>query len=431
MAVKKATKATTEKKPKKYCPKCNSTLAVSAFYLLKTKEPSDLCKKCETLLVDPFEESTFTSLLEKYDVPYIRQKWNTLRDRAYIKDPKKFNATAVFGKYISCMKIKPWNQYSWADSERLQAEADADRKEYLDNHPEIVERERNLEIMFKKGEISNVQYQLMLSGELDDTVNATEQVMYLTHLANPPKLKDENDFSALVNANNPLGGPNPYDEKKIDTLDDTFGVEIEEEERNQLQLKWGKYYKLSELIELEKFYSDMAASFDIQDADTEAALKLICKTNLKMNQAIDMGDVESFNKLQRSYDAMRKSAKFTQAQNKEGKGDFVDCVGSLVAYCEKEGGRIPRWDITYPMDMIDEAIVNLKKYTRELIDRDTSLAQQIEDFIKQKKAQEAADADVAEALANGDGIVHLSDEDLTKERERITSEREGDEMIDS
>lgn len=431
MAVKKTTRKTPEKKPKKYCPKCNSTLAVSAFYLLKTKEPSDLCKKCETLLVDPFEESTFIYLLEKYDVPYVRQKWNTLRDRAYIKDPNKFNATAVFGKYLASMKIRPWTEYGWADTDKLQAEADADRKEYLDNHPEVVERERNLEIMFKKGEITNIQYQLMLSGELDDTVNATEQVLHLTNAVNQPKSKDENDFSALANANNALGGPNPYDEKKIDTFDDTFGVEVNEEERNQLQLKWGKYYKLSELIELEKFYADMAASFDIQDADTEGALKLICKTNLKMNQAIDMGDIESFNKLQRSYDAMRKSAKFTQAQNKEGKGDFVDCIGSLVAYCEKEGGKIPRWDISYPRDMIDETIMNLKKYTRELIDRDTSLAQQIEDFIKQKKAQDAAEADAAEALINGDGVVHISDEDLAEERERIAAEREGDEMIDS
>ena len=81
--------------------------------------------------------------------------------------------------------------------------------------------------------------------------------------------------------------------------------------------------------------------------------------------------------------------------------------------------------------MIDETIMNLKKYTRELIDRDTSLAQQIEDFIKQKKAQETAEADAAEALVSGDGIVHLSDEDLAEERERIAAEREGDEMIDS
>jgi len=32
-------------------------------------------------------------------------------------------------------------------------------------------------------------------------------------------------------------------------------------------------------------------SFDIQDADSKNTLIFICKTDLKMNQAIDCGDV--------------------------------------------------------------------------------------------------------------------------------------------
>jgi hypothetical protein len=84
-------------------------------------------------------------------------------------------------------------------------------------------------------------------------------------------------------------------------------------------------------------------SFDIQDADSKNTLIFICKTYLKMNQAIDCGDVEGYQKLSRVYDALRKSAKFTAAQNKEEKADFIDSVGELVAYCEKNGGKIPRY----------------------------------------------------------------------------------------
>lgn len=54
-----------------------------------------------------------------------------------------------------------------------------------------------------------------------------------------------------------------------------------------------------------------------------------------MNQALDCGDVDGFQKLSRVYDTLRKSAKFTAAQNKEQKNDFVDCIGEMVAYCEK------------------------------------------------------------------------------------------------
>ena len=39
---------------------------------------------------------------------------------------------------------------------------------------------------------------------------------------------------------------------------------------------------------MEKTYNDMINSFDIQDADTKNTLVLICKTLLKMNEAINI-----------------------------------------------------------------------------------------------------------------------------------------------
>ena len=129
-------------------------------------------------------------------------------------------------------------------------------------------------------------------------------------------------------------------------------------------------------------------SFDIQDSDTESTLILICKTYLKMNQAIDMGDMDGYQKLSRVYDTLRKSAKFTAAQKKEQQENFVDCVGSLVAYCEKEGGRIPKFEITVDQDIVDTVINDLKDYTSSLIKEDPSLSQQIEDYIKKKEATE-------------------------------------------
>ena len=118
-------------------------------------------------------------------------------------------------------------------------------------------------------------------------------------------------------------------------------------------------------------------SFDIQDADSKNTLIFICKTYLKMNQAIDIGDVEGYQKLSRVYDQLRKSAKFTAAQNKEEKADFIDSVGELVAYCEKNGGQIPRYEIKTPYDIVDKIINDLKEYNRSLIYEDTALARQI------------------------------------------------------
>jgi len=58
-------------------------------------------------------------------------------------------------------------------------------------------------------------------------------------------------------------------------------------------------------------------SFDIQGAARIDTLKMICKTSLKMNEAIDSGDIDAYQKLSRVYDSLMKSAKFTEAQNKD------------------------------------------------------------------------------------------------------------------
>jgi hypothetical protein len=56
------------------------------------------------------------------DVPYVPEEWNILRDKAYAKNPAKKNDVAVFGKYLSKMKLKQWKDKTWADSEELQRE---------------------------------------------------------------------------------------------------------------------------------------------------------------------------------------------------------------------------------------------------------------------------------------------------------------------
>jgi hypothetical protein len=72
-----------------------------------------------------------------------------------------------------------------------------------------------------------------------------------------------------------------------------------------------------------------------------------------------------------------KSAKFTEAQNKEDKADFVDSIGQMVDYCEKVGGAIPRHEIKVPYDISDKIIDDLKAYNKSLIYEDKSLAEEM------------------------------------------------------
>jgi hypothetical protein len=156
---------------------------------------------------------------------------------------------------------------------------------------------------------------------------------------------------------------------------------------------------------------------------------MICKTSLKMNQAIDCGDVDTYQKLSRVYDAMMKSAKFTEAQNKADKTDFVDSVGQLVAYCEKEGGQIPKYEITVEKDVVDTIITDLKRYNKSLIYEDKSLAQEIEQYLKNREAAEQMKRDRAAALAQGLDDVELEDDDYADFKEAIESDQAEDRRL--
>jgi hypothetical protein len=143
-------------------------------------------------------------------------------------------------------------------------------------------------------------------------------------------------------------------------------------------------------------YNEMTHSFDIQDADTINTLLLICKTNLKMNQALDIGDLDGYQKLSRVFDSLRKSAKFTAAQNKEEKNDFVDSVGELITMCERDG-FIPKYSTDIPQDKVDATLKDMNNYLHKLVTQDLGFGQQIEDALKkiqiQKEMNEAAEAE--------------------------------------
>ena len=155
----------------------------------------------------------------------------------------------------------------------------------------------------------------------------------------------------------------------------------------------------------------MTESFDIQDADTINTLKFICKTNLKMNQALDSGDLDGYQKLSKVSESLRKSAKFTAAQNKEEKNDFVDSVGELIGMCEREG-FIPKYVTDIPQDKVDATLKDMNDYLHKLVTQDLGFGQQIEDALKkiqiQKEMNEAAEQGEQE-LTDDDYIDYLDE----------------------
>lgn len=361
----------------KACQKCGKVMDETAqFYLRKNGTRMDLCKKCLTMHINNYEPDTFLWILKDMDLPYVPEEWNVLRDRAFEtarQKGKALDGMSVFGKYLSKMKLKQWKSYGWEDSEKLQA-INAEKKKAVE-----VEREKyeeHLKEQLESGEINESQYRTLVSTSTQNQEQLYAQPIVMDMVDNP--YGDGSDFMP--------------EEDLID-----LGEELTEDDKKYLAMKWGRLYKPAEWIELEKTYKEMTESFDIQDADTTNTLILICKTNLKMNQYLDSGDIEGFQKISKVSESLRKTAKFTAAQNKEDKDEYVDSVGELISMCEREG-FIPRYVTDVPQDKVDATLKDMNDYVKKLVTQDLGFGQQIEDALKkiqiQKEMEESFDQDV-------------------------------------
>jgi hypothetical protein len=389
------------------CEKCGKQMQDVNFYTYKNGQKTELCKSCLTMHIDNFNPDTFLWLLEKMDVPYIPEEWNTLRDRAFAKNPN-LNGTSVFGKYLSKMKLKQFKDYSWADTEKIQA---LNEERLQANNAERAAYDEEIKKRFEDGEISEAEYKTLTS---TSSQNAATELQHINNLGQPQ-----------------FNGNNPYNENNFvpeDQLPD-LAAELTDEDKTYLLMKWGRFYTPNEWIELEKTYNEMTNSFDIQDADTINTLLLICKTNLKMNQSLDSGDIEGFQKLSKVSESLRKSAKFTAAQNKETKEDFVDCIGNMVAYCEEKGGQIPKYELNYDLDLVDKVISDMKDYTKNLIYEDKALAKQIEDYLKKRDISEQQKKDKALAKEKGQDEIILEDEDYQEYYENVEEQKQLDKTL--
>ena len=347
-----------------YCEKCLHTLKADQFYGSNnlTKYPEGKlkqCKKCLTLHVDNFNPDSYLWILQECDVPYLPDEWNKLL-ATYGKDRSKLSGTTIIGRYLSKMKLKQWRDYRWKDTEFLQ------------------------EITNKKIE-ETMKRQGYEAAEIAQAI-ATSSTPIPQGVLEQPIYQEQNSFLAPAAEDyfaNQSGGQ------------DDFVDDLTDEDRTYLRLKWGKTYKPEEWIRLEQLYEEMMASYDIQGAGHIDTLKLVCKTSLKANQLIDIGDIEGFQKMQKAYDSLMKAGKFTAAQNKAESGEFVDSIGELIELCEKQG-YIERYYIESPKDKVDLTISDMQRYTRTLIEEETNLPIMVEKALREIEKEDKANSENTE-----------------------------------
>ena len=386
-----------------YCDKCKKTMRADQFYGSNNTEKYPegklkICKQCMTLRVDNWDPETYMWILQECDVPYIPEEWNKLM-LSYAKDRSKVTGTTIIGRYLSKMKLAQFKQYRWQDSEFLQDMANKKTEETM-----------------KRQGYSAAEIATVLSGQ------------QLTMPDKPLEMPDLTPDPAVFGYESAMPQQEDYFAEQIG-IDIDLGADLTDEDKRYLLIKWGKAYKPEEWVKLEQLYKEMEESYDIQGAGHEDILKLVCKTSLKANQLLDIGDVDAAQKMVKMYDGLMKSGKFTAAQNKAENGEYLDSIGELVVICEKEG-FIPRYYTGGPNDRVDETLMDLKNYTHSLVVDEMNLGNLIENAVKQMVEQESKeeDEDVEEELEY-DNLDELKDEDFADFGEFIEEEELSDEEL--
>lgn len=375
-----------------YCKKCFRTMGQEQFYgsnnLEKYPEGKlDTCKKCITMHVNNWEPDTYLWILQECDVPYIPDEWNKLMASYANKD--NVTGMTILGRYLSKMKLKQHKQYRWKDTEFLQQLADSKTEQTM-----------------KRQGYDAAEITMALE---KNKIVIPEEGFKEPEYAAPAPEEDYFAFQSGAEADDP-------------------SFELTDEDKTYLRLKWGKTYKPEEWIKLEQLYEEMMNSYDVQGAAHIDTLKLLCKTSLKANQLIDIGDVEGFQKMSKVYDSLMKSGKFTAAQNKEANGEFVDSIGELIDMCEKQG-YIERFYVDTPNDRVDLTIQDMQRYTRSLIEDETNLTLMVEKALRENAKEDTEDAnnkdsDITDDLF--DDEVDLTDEDFADFQAFLDEEIEND-----
>ena len=384
-----------------FCKKCNRTMRGTEFYTSNNLEkfPNDgkldQCKKCVTMHVDNYNPDTYLWIIQDIDVPWVPDEWNKLLAK-YGQDKSKLTGMTILGRYLSKMKLKQYKDYRWKDTEHLREVANS-----------------KIETTTKQSGYS--------AAEIAEVIEKATFKIPDGELVEPPHPESQQSFQAENYFQ-------PEEEEEIDDLD------LTDDDKIYLRLKWGKAYKPEEWVRLEQLYNEMMESYDIQSAGHIDTLKLLCKTSLKANQLIDIGDVEGFQKMSKVYDQLMKSGKFTAAQNKAEQGEFVDSISELVTLCEKEG-FIPRYYTDGPMDRVDETLEDMKHYTHSLVTEEMNLGNLIENAVKQMAREEAKpseeDSDDEEITLESlsKEVVPLTDEDYEEYNDFLEDQIEEDNKL--
>ena len=413
------------------CESCGRTLNPQQFVKYTDGRRCEICIDCMCTGVDNTDMKTFLHILRHFDVPFKAALWARYSNTAFTKNPMGFGPTSVVGKYIRVMHMKQYSNMHYRDSDRealVVPDAqirrpsnvadvwgplerledlheplppppfeDADETTpYADRARRMMENKSDRESMSKT-------VQDLIDAGATPSEAAAAVPSWSGSLPSVKEVKDDgtvsrkkqpdiqsSTFGANANANVDVGAvPGLLMQMNTGRNDETVLNTLTPEDQQYLIAKWGAYYTPSQWVRMERMYNEYAQEYELS-VDRAETLRKICATSVKMDEALEQGDVNSYRALAGVFDQQRKSANFTEQQNKEGRQRPLDTVGEMIAMCEREQGPIPQWanPDEYPRDKIDQTIRDYKTYVSNLVRNEMGLGAIIESFVAKLEENE-------------------------------------------
>ena len=138
---------------------------------------------------------------------------------------------------------------------------------------------------------------------------------------------------------------------------------------DEMLTRWGGSYSKSEVIYLEKFYRDMHITHTIVTPQHEKALVLICKLQLKMDNALEADDMTGFSKMHGEYQKLLQSSGLRPIDKIGGaEASGMRSFSQIFEEIERDGFIKPA-PIEENQDIVDKTIQYIMNYTKRLLNK--------------------------------------------------------------
>lgn len=162
---------------------------------------------------------------------------------------------------------------------------------------------------------------------------------------------------------------------EVDTLNykntndlDISDDDIYEKATPDVKRKWGTGYSDKEYYELEQTWKDMITSNDINTPQHKKNLKLYCKLAVRVERALEDGDIKTFEMLNKQFSELQKNSGFRPIDKRSGSESAGIRSFSAIWEEVESDGFIEPWDLEFSQDVIDKTIIYMSNYTRKILD---------------------------------------------------------------